>query len=279
MLSFMGLWMADGSYTKDHNALTGVAISTGNEANIVRWLDTFASRYARYSKTVVESQSNGQHMLLHLNGDAKIHRTVLATHIFSVFGNVDSYTKRVPKELFTAPIEQVASFLRGYFSGDGSIHLCNNNPKCETFKYGPYYAIDCSGVNRSLLEDISVLLDRLGIKHNISTPSVGGGFNGRYKQNLQYKLIIHVSHAVDKFMKMVGFIKQHKFVSRETYKRDITRRPVSLRSARSIEYVGEKPVYDISLLGTYAFVGNGILSSTSQSHGNDVMFLSDHIFA
>lgn len=259
MLTFMGLWMADGSLDN----LSSVRISTGGEQQILQWLENFSCLYNNGKSCLKYSQSR--------NGDVAIHRNGLALEIQQKFGNVDSYTKRVPEFIFTASNDQIAAFLKGYFSGDGSIHLCNNNPKNETFKYGAYYAVDCTSVNRKLLEDISVLLDRLGIKHNISTPFKQSK-TGYKSDKLFYKLIIHAAPSVKKFVEKVGLIKKFEYKDRENYKRDKMLRPVSLRQIRSIEYIGKKPVYDIvEVKDTGKFVVNGICVSNT---GNDITLLT-----
>ena len=116
-------------------------------------------------------------------------RTILGETIFALFGEVDSYTKRVPKMILTGTKEQICCFLRGYFSGDGSIHLSQTRNK----NGDRYYMISCASINRALLEDISTLLDRLGIKHNIQEPYTTGGFKNAKPC---YKLSIECEHDV-----------------------------------------------------------------------------------
>ena len=246
---------------KKHKNLSAVNISTGNNPKILQWLKDFSARYKRVYKwpSVMEEIQNGasdtqllqeyniskqqlasvkgeyKHGGLRKketrvfranpNGDIQLCSVELAKTIHAEFGDTDCYTKRVPNFLYTASNEEIAAFLRGYFSGDGSIHLCNQNPNSSNAVYGAYYAVDCSSVSRELLEDISVLLDRLGIKHNISTPSKGGGYKNT---SLQYKLIIHQAPAVDKFVHNVGFIKEFMYKPRAVYRRDLMLRPVSL---------------------------------------------------
>lgn len=265
-LIFMGLWIADGSYYRiNDNKLAGVRISTGNELNIVKWLEEFSNTINNGNGSCLKYSSSRL-------GDVSIFRKSFGEYIMSILGNVDSYTKRVPKEIFTATEEQITAFLKGYFSGDGSIHICNNNPSCESFKYGSYYCVDCCSVNRPLLEDISILLDRIGIKHNISSPQKPGKLGFKNGQ-LQYKLIIHTAPAVKKFIEKIGLIKKFEYKEREEYSRDKMLRPVSLRQIRNIEFIGPEPVYDISVEGTENFVCNGILCHNS---GNDITLLTQN---
>lgn len=264
MLTFMGLWMADGNYGRNYKRqVNGVYISTGDEPQVIQWLENFSIH--------LNVNGGGSCLKYVSKGDVAIHRTEFGNLLHSFFGDVDSYTKRVPKELFVATNEQIAAFLKGYFTGDGSVHICNDNPNRENFKYGSYYCVDCSSVNREMLEDIGILLDRLGIKFNI-TEGYKTSPNGSFKSDrLQYKLIIHAAPSVKKFVEKVGLIKKFQYKDRDSYQRDKKLRPVSLRYIRKIEFIGPKPVYDISVDETEAFIANGILCHNS---GNDISILT-----
>ena len=63
--------------------------------------------------------------------------------------------KRIPQLVFDAPDEVVAAYLRGYFSGDGSV-----DPEQPT--------ASATTVSRSLKEDVLALLSRLGMKARVT---------------------------------------------------------------------------------------------------------------
>ena len=257
-ITFLGLWVADGNYTKTAGEyLTGVSISTGNEINIINWIKQFCLDRFGYACAAKSVQTSG---------DMRIHNRQLAIQVFNEFGQVYSETKRVPEFLFIASNEEIYAFLKGYFSGDGSIHnFTSFDPNNPSKQYGPYSVIDCSSINRQLLEDISVLLDRVGIKHNITTGNKKtGGFESK---SILYKLLIHDRNSVNKFVEKIGFVKQFRYNKREMYAKGHIKNCISVRGIRSIEYVGLKPVYDISVDKTEAFIANGILCHNS---GNDV---------
>jgi intein/homing endonuclease len=235
-LTLLGLWLADGSYNRKSGKIWGIAISTGNEKGIVAFLEKF--KFRPKSK-----------------GDYRKHSVELARFIYGLCGDVDCYTKRVPPILFTASKRQIGLFLKGYFSGDGSIHTKGNG----------HVVVEASSVNRKLLEDIQILLNRLGIRSNIDS----GFIHSRLSNNKQYKLIIESSLDIKKFLKYVGFLKEidtdlYKILSEQPSKRK-REKPVSLRGIRSIEYIGEKPVYDFKVNPTELFVANGILCHNSGS--------------
>jgi len=108
------------------------------------------------------------------------------------------------------------------------------------------------------LEDVSILLDRLGIKHNITSGYSRGLVWGKYQQRLQYKIVINHGMAVNRFMGLIGFVQERPF-KRRTRFTDKRYCDISIRGIRTIQYIGEKPVYDISV-ESEAFVANGTLS-------------------
>jgi LAGLIDADG-like domain len=248
--------MADGSYCRDRDnkkRMDGVAISTGSNDYVCRWLERFcSSHYCR----VLSNGRTTRVIQYRKKGDVNFWSATLAARIYGMFGDANSYNKCVPKEIFTASDSCIAAFLRGYFSGDGSLHLRNGQ-----------FIVDCSSVNRSLVEDISVLLDRIGIKNNINSGHSRGLCWGKYQQRLQYKLKVEHGLAVNRFMDLVGFIQAKLFVRRTKFN-DEKGRPVSIRGIREKKFVGEKPVYDISTTSE-TFVANGILCHKSGSMLSD----------
>lgn len=69
------------------------------------------------------------------------------------YHNQTSYTKRVPKSVFKATKQQIASFLSGYFDADGCI-VSAKRPRVQLW---------WSSVNRELLSDCQKLLASIGI--------------------------------------------------------------------------------------------------------------------
>ncbi|MBI2668796.1 DNA polymerase II large subunit [Candidatus Woesearchaeota archaeon] len=72
----------------------------------------------------------------------------LIVHYFNC--GTDAYSKRVPGMFFSAEKDAVGAFLRGYFEGDGSVSRKDNR-------------VCCDSANNQLLNDIHLLLLKLGI--------------------------------------------------------------------------------------------------------------------
>jgi SpoVK/Ycf46/Vps4 family AAA+-type ATPase/intein/homing endonuclease len=84
-----------------------------------------------------------------------INSTTLAS-VFESFGlKSGSFNKRIPNNLLVAPNNLVFSFLRGYFSGDGTIR--DNGHSCM---------IEATTVSEQLANDLLYLLLKLGIVAN-----------------------------------------------------------------------------------------------------------------
>jgi intein/homing endonuclease len=235
-LTLLGLWMADGSYERDGARIKGIDISTGNEKGILKFLEKF--KFRPKSK-----------------GDYRKHSVELAQFVYRLYGDVDCYSKRVPRILFVASKRQIGLFLKGYFSGDGSVHTHESD----------HIIVDCASVNRALLEDMQVLLNRLGIRSNIDV----GYVPTRLSKRRQYKLKIEGKINVERFLKYVGLLKEldPKFydILRTQNSKLRRERLLSARQIRDIEYVGEKPVFDFKVNPTEIFIANGIVCHNSGS--------------
>ncbi|MDH5754766.1 MAG: DEAD/DEAH box helicase, partial [Candidatus Bathyarchaeota archaeon] len=131
-MTFIGLWLADGSYYH-----AGVSVSSGPDVNCRRIVDAIAKRF---SIKVTETDDGVTFIL----GSRFLKRIML--RIIGLEGN--AYTKRVPSWIFSLSDGQIADLLKGYFSGDGSA------TKGEVTAYS---------YSSNLLQDVQTLLLRLGI--------------------------------------------------------------------------------------------------------------------
>jgi len=104
LATFVGLWLADGSY--DKNSII-VSVVDEESREIVRKI---ASKYNINYKM----HSDGISLLL----NSKLFKQFFE-NVLNLRGN--AYTKRLPDWVFNLPESQLAALLRGYFSGDGWI--------------------------------------------------------------------------------------------------------------------------------------------------------------
>ncbi|MBI2542723.1 MAG: AAA family ATPase [Candidatus Aenigmarchaeota archaeon] len=109
MLTFLGLWVAEGSYNKNGNVRLSVH---KNEAETVKKLcERLFGKVSGYI-----SKENAV--------DIHVSSTVLCKIMKNVFGlKGGARNKAVPNIIFNLSKERIAMFLKGYLSGDGSVYL------------------------------------------------------------------------------------------------------------------------------------------------------------
>lgn len=94
------------------------------------------------------------------NKKLNISGTGLREWLFSIgLSHKDSYSKRIPKEIFNCSNEQIEHILAAYFACDGTLNSkgLSRSDLCISF----------TSVNRELLEDVQRLFSRIGINFRI----------------------------------------------------------------------------------------------------------------
>lgn len=238
LLKLAGLWMGDGSYIRGRNGIEGIYISTGNEENIVNFVEDF----------------NGKPKS---KGDYRIYDAYIGRFIYNLFGEETSKTKQVPKKIMSSSDREIRSFLKGYFSADGSIHT----------KGSDRVIIEAASINKDLLLRVQSLLIRLGIRNTIST----GYIPSEFSDNRQYKIRIESKPYIKRFLNKVGFIKHFNDnlsgILKDQGKATKHFYNLSVHKVRNKEYVGKEKVYDVKVPNNNMFVGNNILAHNSGSLG------------
>lgn len=117
-----------------------------------------------------------------------------------------AYTKNVPSFVYSSPKPLVAQFLAGYFTGDGSVSKANS------------VEVSCTSVNKKLIDEVSFLLARFGIKHGIAksdrmikSRQILDFYCKKPKRLISYKIRMYGEDAA-KFITEIGFAshKQEK---------------------------------------------------------------------
>ena len=235
--TFGGLWIADGSWNGGKKK-NGICISTGDNKKIISFLRTLNEKW----------HDKGR-------GDFAWYSVENAKKLLKLGYNGYSSTKRVPKWLFTASDDLIEAFLRGYFSGDGSC-----------YKHQEQTIISASSINRKLIDDIQILLSRLGIKVSIDKGFIRkvGYINGKKigGKNKHYKLNIYRGWAIKKFLEKIGFIKDISDDIKLS-QRNKNKSYFSAHKIRKIEYVGKEQVFDLKVEDTNTFIANGFYCHNS----------------
>ncbi len=180
--------------------------------------------------------------------------------------------KHVPEPIFRAPKEITAAFLRGLFDADGTVSNPSQRPM-----------ISLSSISERLIREVQLLLLQFGIFSSITvysateknlrtTPlryiTVAGQERVYRSKHDVYKLCITSYPCIERFARYIGSAlsaKQQKITAL------LAHRKMALRSVTTttevIRVVQEEicePVYDLTVLDTKSFIGNGLIVSNSE---------------
>lgn len=146
-----------------------------------------------------------------------------------------TYERVVPDEFFFGSLTKMAGFLRGLFSANGGTNAGGSR-------------VELRQTSHEMIRQVQEMLSCLGIRSYITTdkPKKVLFENGEYECRQSYKLNITVDRL--KFMNLIGFIQKYKRVNdrigpSRKYSYDVV----------SVEYVGDFPVYDISVEGDASY--------------------------
>ncbi|MGZ5191118.1 MAG: TSCPD domain-containing protein, partial [Flavisolibacter sp.] len=173
-----------------------------------------------------------------------------------------SSKKTVPKSLFDAPKEAVAGFLRGIFSSDGNIDDTDGT-------------IKVSSSSQNLLKGVQVLLLNFGIKSNILTRQYSFSKDFSYITNdgeeriyratdpNYFELFISGGISKKRFQTEIGFLIERKEKLLDSFKFEKLSKEnyynKFIDKVESIEYSGQKEVYDFNEPISNSFIANGLV--------------------
>lgn len=248
LLTLAGLWLGDGSHDSRGYC---TMICHGNDADVVEFLEGFGSKYGLTVTPKPTKTERGS-----INYTTRLYSGRLIQGLKHL-GFTGSYSnKQIPVWLFTAPKEDIAAFLRGYFSADGAAPDFKNRP----------VGVQLSSVNEHLVHGTSLLLNRLGIHNRYDRiPDYGGGFSGGKGI---YKLTINRRDSVLAFAEKVGFIQRHKqaILWKAAYRGGFNTYPFEANKVVDIEELDAgDTLYDMKVPSSETFIANNILCHNSGS--------------
>ncbi len=138
LVHFFGWWMAEGSYTPG-------AVRVSLHCNELNYMFSLVQRL--FGTAAIYHKKNS------FGADVFVHSTVLKIIMEKVIGFVSgSAKKHIPTIIFNLDKDRIAAFLRGYFSGDGSVNFHGKAPQVEV-----------SSASHCLIDDVCYLLLHFGI--------------------------------------------------------------------------------------------------------------------
>ncbi len=260
---FMGYFVGDGSFSRNKiNELDNkdyyLKLSLGLDTKEVLSKLIIPLQKKGYIKNYWFSKSRG--------GDLTINGLILVKIMCDSFR--EKNRKIIPKWVFDEKEENIAAFLRGLFSADGSVMIRNKSP---IIKYTSIY-------DEYILE-VRKLLYRVGISHSVFKENSVNKYktknkvysSGSYSKNILIK-------NKDIFLEKIGFILDRKnkkadIKNNPTQKRHIKNYEFDIQGVKSIEKItSPKYVYDIEVEDTHRFFANYVLA-----HNTDSVFVETNL--
>lgn len=260
MCQFIGAYIGDGYIHKDKRNINGLAgiglcIRYGYNQQNIDMPNKYNELFYR---------SFGLNMTERNNGDLFICSTYMANlfNEIGLGGNV--YEKRLPEWCFELPKEMKIAIIAGIIDSDGwitkrgymGLHLCN----------------------LSLLQDIVMLLESIGIKcSNIKTKKQKGhGFKNNGKEYLSYYFnttqIAKISNSLNTYdnvyrnrlnKKQIFEKINYKYAS--NFEKELCDTNIKLEKIRKIEPCGMEKVYDITVKNHHNFISDGLIVHNSMA--------------
>lgn len=179
LLEFIGLWIGDGSYPSENS----IAMSCYSDIENRLIINEIAGRFG----AKVTEKPNGV--------DCSISNKFLRTFMNEIGLKGHSHTKRVPSFIHSLNESGICSFLRGYFSADGTGN-----------------GLGCSTVSEELKNDIEHLLIALKIYPSISyRPHGSFKKNGKtYNKRESWSISIRDTNSRKVYLGKISFTQAYK---------------------------------------------------------------------
>lgn len=174
--------------------------------------------------------------------------------------------KSVPSFVLSLPKRKKIAFLKGLFTGDGSVSLGNS------------LEVNLSSVSRKMLDEVSFILVQFGIRHSFSIKD-----DGNVKHAPIHKIRIFSAHAKN-FVDEVGFAgwkqeKAEKLASEWGRKKrsEMTDRSGDAYFDKITAKVrkGKEAVYSLTVPPHHTVIANGIVSHQCDGDEDAIMLLLD----
>lgn len=231
----LGFYLADGS--KDD---LNIALSVGSQDVDEISLKLFDKLVNGGYSTSYKTRPNGH--------DVRIYGKKILDITTCCYNDIG---KCVPKFLKHETVENISSFLRGYFTGDGT-SLPSNVSVCS--------------VDENIILDIKLLMYYCGVSSTYFKESTENSYNGVYSGTYSHKLTVKGDFTKIGFLldrkndKIPKFGKQKKHFDKLGYEFDLSR---VLSCDEVFDY--DDYVYDVEIADTHTFFANDILVHNTDS--------------
>lgn len=171
----------------------------------------------------------------------------------------NAYSKCIPKEFFDLNKECIVTFLSALFATDGWVCMLNN--KIPQIGY-------CS-VNRGMVEDIQLLLSKIGIYSRIDSKKTGSKLGIAYQLTINSEIdflkfcdTINIVGKHDKQDSICNFIRTTRDTNRSS-RGKVLDTDIRFERIKEINSIGDHKYYDLTV-DTYAnYVSDGFIDHNS----------------
>lgn len=179
--------------------------------------------------------------------------------------------KTLPKNLHSYSKKDVCEFIGGFFDADGCIYT--NNKTKETF-------LKLSSAYFNLLDETRYILQKIGIRCNIMYSKPRASEKLGLAGNGHYNLIIKDRKSVLLFNENISFfVYSKKSKMRQAIRNVLSQKGVINRrsdvmkglryeTVKNVEYIGIKPIYNLTAGNTHTYVANGIITHNTAGNVN-----------
>ena len=179
--------------------------------------------------------------------------------------------KRLPDNLYKYKKEDLIDLISGLYDADGCYYVGSSSKEYSNKQARQEAIIKLTACGRVLLEEVQMLLTKFGIHGNINFEkltenSSSKSVRGHY--NLTIKDAESMCNFANTFKPLIGY-KKEKLEQIKNIWQDVkksTDKPLKYESVKSIEYIGIKPVYNLTAGTTNTYIANGLV--THNTGGN-----------
>jgi intein/homing endonuclease len=256
MMQLYGAWIADGSYSWDKMA-------NGDKENAR--VEISGKEHIELIKRI-QKKYNVNYNLAKNGIDISINSKPFTKKFMEKGFTGDSYTKRIPEWVYNTTMENKIAFLKGLFTGDGSIDTTGE----------PSYV----SVNKKLIKDVQTLLNMIGIQSSLyinQKPNIYENHQTNncelYIPNLFYSSCLKLFeesklnyNVLKNYQFDKGKYNKVKFIDKDCL-------CVQIKEIKEItnEYMDE--VYDLEIDKIHNFIASGILAHNTERWQNKTFFI------
>lgn len=269
---FLGLMVGDGCLmgTQETAMVTLGPEESAVADRIKDALRSFKAEYGADGRAKRECEVNQPQATLRIGTSARCVVDLIKKYAVV---NEGSHAKKLDESVFELNQESVSAILRGLFTADGTV--ANYGEKTQ------YVSLDST--SSSLLQQVQTLLLSFGIKAKLyrnrrvlshSTSRLPDGKGGFKEYPVVQTHSLRISRSSRRvFEREVGFIVgSQKALTLKHLNETVSTYSDSLEDRiESLEYIGERPVYDLTEPETHHFVANGMVVHNCSEY----MFIDD----